>query len=167
MGKLYEISERYRNIAALMDDMSEDYATELTSALDEIQVEFEDKAQNIAALIKNIESDVDGYKAEEQRMANRRRAIERRVSALKNYLLINMQSCGISKVAGIIPVAVRNNPPSVDITDIEALRENIEFWKPRKWDESEIDKTAVKEALKAGGIVPGAELIQKQSVRVG
>ena len=52
------------------------------------------------------------------------------------------------------------------ITDISQVLSNEAYIKPRKYDESEINKTAVKEALLAGENVPGAELVTNLNLQI-
>lgn len=67
MANLYEITERYNNLLELLDneEITEDV---LSSALNDVQDEFNEKALNIVKFIKNLESDVNGLDAEEKRL---------------------------------------------------------------------------------------------------
>ena len=54
--KLYEISERYQNLARLLENeenMTEEAESLMVKALAEVEDEFADKARNIARFIQN------------------------------------------------------------------------------------------------------------------
>ena len=54
----------------------------------------------------------------------------------------------------------------VHITDVSQVLSHEAYIKPRKYDESEINKTAVKEALQSGINVPGAELVTNLNLQI-
>lgn len=47
--------------------------------------------------------------------------------------------------------------PKVQVNDLEALKQYPGAWKPYKWDESNVDKTRVKECLENGEKIEGME----------
>jgi hypothetical protein len=49
---------------------------------------------------------------------------------------------------------------------MEELKNHAQWWKPRKWDEGELDRTAIKKALEAGETVAGAHMRQTESLRI-
>ena len=73
---LFDISERYLNIAELLDnpDIPEEM---LVEALDEIKEEFTAKADNVVRFIKSIEGDCETLKKEEKRLSEKRKALEK------------------------------------------------------------------------------------------
>jgi hypothetical protein len=99
-----------------------------------------------AAAIKSAEAD----------MAKRRKALENRVQWLKNYIKDNMEMCGISDIeCPHFKLSIQKNPGVVNILDEDAIpaqfKEEIISWK--------IDKSAIKDAIKAGYVVPGTEMV--------
>jgi len=94
-------------------------------------------------------------KAAEESMEKRRKALENRVKWMKAYLKENMERTGISKIeCPYFKLSIQKNPAAVNILDETIIpadfKEQIISWK--------IDKTAIKEALKNGAAVPGAEI---------
>ena len=63
MAKLYDITQNYNNLLDLLDN-AEIPKDMIDNALNEVGEEFELKAENIAKLIKNFESDVKSFKEE-------------------------------------------------------------------------------------------------------
>lgn len=80
MANLYEITERYNNLLELLDneEITEDV---LSSALNDVQDEFNEKALNIVKFIKNLESDVNGLDAEEKRLKAKKMAYKNKKNA--------------------------------------------------------------------------------------
>lgn len=157
--KLYELTENYAKLLEMAEEMDTDAIVDTLEALQEA---IEDKAENIAKLIRNLEADVKAIRDEEKRLAERRQAIESKVERLKSYLQEQLEIAGIDKVKRpTITVAIQKNPPSVDIID-EALIP-ADFFVPQP---AKLDKKAILERLKNGEEVPGVTLKQTKGVRI-
>ena len=149
--KLYELSQSYVRLQEMAEEL--DPQTYLDT-LDAIKESLDDKAENTAKLIRSLEGDIEVMKAEEKRIAERRKTYEGKVSTLKQYLQVQMEIAGIEKVKRpLVTISIRNNPPSVRVLD-ESLIPS-EYMIPQ---EPKISKKDIKEALKNGEFVPGAEL---------
>ena len=160
MAKLYELTEQYNNLMELMEnpDVPQEM---LEESLNQINDELDTKLENIAKVIKSFEVDTKGLKEEEKRLADRRKAKENKISSLKEYVEGAMRSTGVFKVKGkVFTLAIQKNAPSVLIKDLECIPN--EYFKVKK----EVDKTLLKEKLKEGQIIEGAELQQKESLRI-
>lgn len=158
--KLYELTQNYLNLQELLDNPEVPQEV-ITEALNNVGDQIEDKAENIAKLIKTIEVDVNGFKEEEKRLAEKRKSLENRVKSLKSYLEGAMIAANKEKFKGkLFSFNIQNNPPSVNISDGKLLPE--EYWKIEKSE----DKSKIKEALKGGIEVPGAELVVSRSLRI-
>lgn len=161
MAKLYELTENYNNLLDLIDN-PEIPREMIDAALNEVGEEIEVKAENIAKLIKSIEVDAKGMKEEEQRLSSKRKSLENRISNLKAYLESAMRTTGKEKIKGkVFTLAFQNNPPSVDVINLEAI--------PKEYlieQEPTLDKKSILEALKSGLEVPGAVIKQGQSLRI-
>lgn len=158
--KLYELAQNYMNLQELLEnpEIPEEIVTQ---ALNNVGEELEDKAENIAKLIKTLEVDVKGFKEEEQRLADRRKSLENRVKGLKGYLEGAMILANKEKFKGkLFSFNIQNNPPSVEIINQNELPK--EYWKIVEIE----DKTKIKEALKSGIEVPGAVLTVSRSLRI-
>lgn len=157
--KLYELTQNYAQLMEMAEEMESDA---LVDTLESLQEAIEDKAENIAKLIKNLEADVKVIKEEEQRLADRRRSIESKIVRLKEYLQQQLEVAGLQKVKRpTITVAIQNNPPSVEIADEKLIPS--EFMIPQ---DPKIDKMAILERLKNGELVPGCSLKQTRGVRI-
>lgn len=156
--KLYELAQNYAELLEMAEEMESDALVDTLQALEDA---IEEKAENIAKLVKNLEADAKIIKEEEQRLAERRRAIEAKVERLKTYLQEQLEVAGLQKVKRpTITVAIQNNPPSVEIADEKLIPS--EFMIPQY----KVDKKSILERLKNGEMVPGAKLVQGRGVRI-
>jgi len=157
--KLYELARSYAELL----DRAEDIDTEaLVDTLASLQDAIEDKAENIAKFIRNLEADAKIIREEEQRLAERRRAIEAKVDKLKMYLQEQLETAGLQKVKRpTITVAIQVNPPSVDVIDETAIPSDFLIPQAPK-----LDKRSILERLKKGEAIPGVTLKQTKGVRI-
>ena len=159
MAKLYELSTGYKNIEYLLENGEDN--EELAAVLNSLSEEIEDKAENIAKLIKNYEADIEAFKTEEKRIAERRRTLENDVKRLKEYLFSNMKLTGKTKFKkGTFSFNIAKNPASVEIVNQDIIpmdyRELVEV----------INKKDILQDLKSGKDVQGAILKQGESLRI-
>lgn len=157
--KLYELAQNYAELLEIAEEIESDA---LVDTLEALQDAIEDKAENIAKLIKNLEADAKIIKEEEQRLAERRRAIEAKVDKLKTYLQEQLEIAGLQKVKRpTITVAIQANSPSVEVVDETAIPSDFLIPQPAK-----VDKKSILERLKKGESVPGVALKQTKGVRI-
>ena len=159
MAKLYELSTGYKNIEYLLENGEDN--EELAAVLNSLSEEIEDKAENIAKLIKNYEADIEAFKTEEKRIAERRRTLENEVKRLKEYLFSNMKLTGKTKFKkGTFSFNIAKNPVSVEIVNQDIIpmdyRELVEV----------INKKDILQDLENGKDVQGAILKQGESLRI-
>jgi uncharacterized protein YlxW (UPF0749 family) len=143
----------------LAESMEEEVFQDTLSSLEDA---IEDKAENMAKLIRCLEADAKAIKDEEQRLADRRRTIENRISSVKEYLQNQMEVAGLDKVKRpTVTVSIQNNPPSVSILDESLIPSTYMIAQAPK-----IDKKGILTALKNGEEIYGAEMVQGRSVRI-
>jgi predicted nuclease with TOPRIM domain len=160
MAKLYELTQNYNNLLELVDNP--DVPTEmLEESLNSIDDEIDTKAENIAKVIKSIESDIAGLKGEEKRLADRRKSLEGRIDNLKEYVEGSMRAVGKEKIRGkVFTLGIQRNAPSVDVIDEDVIPE--QYFVTKK----ELSKKDILVALKKGEEVPGAAIKQTESLRI-
>lgn len=124
--------------------------------LDELQIERETKIENVACWIKDLKAEAEALKNEKQALAERQKVAENKMESLKKYLAYALDGKAFKSTRA--SVSFRKSQ-AVEITDIYKLDENY-----LRYKEPEADKTAIKEALKAGKEVAGATLIENTSV---
>ena len=154
---LYELSSNYRAIQEM--DLDEET---LRDTLDSIIGEVEPKAENIVKWIRNLKGENTAIKEEETRLKNKRITNENKIKALSLYLEDFLKNSGLTRLkTGLFTLSIQNNPPSLEIYDATLI--------PDKYLIEQlpvVDKTALKEVLKNGIEVPGAELKQTEGLRI-
>lgn len=153
MATLYEIDEEILNCV----DMETGEIIDV-ERLGQLQLAREDKVEGIALWIKNLLSDVDAIKSEEEKLAQRRKANENKAKNLKEYLskFLNGQKFKTPKVS----ISYRKSE-SVEVTDLSKLDDDY-----LKFAEPIVDKTKVKKALKAGTVLQGVSLVENQNIQI-
>lgn len=120
-----------------------------------------DKVESYCKVIKQLQNDVEMFKAEIDRLTARKKTTERGIDRMKNALLAFLQLSGQDKVkAGTFAVSTATTQ-AVQITDEGAIPRNYLVEQPPK-----IDKIGIKNALKAGEEISGAELVKNTGVRI-
>ena len=136
--------------------------------LEGIEGEFDIKAENIACYIKQLEGDLELLKKQKAAFERRRRAKENQLEGIKKYLLECMQKTKRQKLeTERAVITVRNNAESVQFfSEVEFIRMcmNGGLEDYLRYKTPEINRTAVKSALKSGKLLPGAELKRSQSL---
>lgn len=94
--KLYEISEELMTLEDMLYDDTVDQET-VQDTLEMINMDFEDKADNYAKIIRTMDASIKALKDEEQRLSGRRKALEERQKWLKDTLEANMRYTGKMK----------------------------------------------------------------------
>lgn len=149
--KLYEIDK------AIMDCVDLETGEIIdTEQLDKLQIERDAKIENVACWLKDLKAEAEALKAEKMAFAERQKIAENKMESLKKYLEYALNGKAFKSTR--TSVSFRKSQ-SVEVADIYKLDENYIRYK-----EPEADKTAIKEALKAGKEVAGAILVENTSV---
>lgn len=119
-------------------------------------------AQGLEKLCKvraNFKSEVEALKAEEKRIADKRKAIENKTESLERYIHDLYNLSGQDKVkAGTFTVSIR-------LSEAVKLADDFEN-KEYGTYEFKADKKAIKEALKSGLQIAGAEIVCNENLQV-
>ena len=127
--------------------------------LDNLHMEREQKIENIALYVKNLEAEKAAVKGEKDNMALREKRLGKKIDSLKNYLGYALKGERFNTPR--VVVSYRKSE-SINIPD-DALVEdkycNISVIRRP-------DKTVIKDAIRKGEDVHGAELVVKTNVLV-
>ena len=155
---LYQIASEYRQMVEKLMESGDDQQ----SIADTIEAEsypLEVKAQNVAYAIRNMDVTVEAMNDAIESMIARRNAMQRRAKSIRNYLQHCMEVAGVNKIeCPHFAIALRKCPPKVVVFEPGLLPTDY-MTKPQP-PEPEPDKEAIKQAIKAGKIVPGAQMVQ-------
>lgn len=163
MSSLYKINEQ---INAILDTGF--YIDEVTGEfygpeeLEALQVAQDEKIESIACYIKNLTAEVEALKAEETSLAERRKAKERKIENIKEYLTNCLRTAGKAKFETSKCALSFRKSTAVEISD--TFFDDAPDWLIRI--KKEPDKTAIKKLLQSGQAVKGAALIEKESLQV-
>lgn len=164
MANIYEITQDYLTIMRMMEDPELDPQT-LADTLEAVEGELEVKAENYAKIMRNLEGDIVAIKAEIDRLSAKKRAIENNIKFMKETLQEAMIITGKTKIkTDLFDFNIQRNVPSVVIDTDDVFKIPDEYL---KYKEPEVDKAAIKEAIKKGADLTGiAHLEQGSSLRI-
>jgi hypothetical protein len=161
--KLYELTEQYRWLEKVLDEAEEEFPRD---ALDAIKARIDDKAEDIAKLIRSYEADVVAIKSEVERLTKRSATIQNKIAWLKGYLQQEMQAADIPSIKkGLFTISIQSCPASVDILNLEEIPTEFRRVVPESWQP---DKKMILDYFKeCGEKVPGVEIItNKKTLRI-
>jgi hypothetical protein len=155
--KLYEIKENYLKLLEMELD-----ETTLSDTLESLDGELEEKADNIACLIKSLEAESEAIKAEAKKLQDRAKAKEVKAEGLRNYLYVTFKVLGKDKLeTSRNALVIKKNPCSVVLDDGFFHEDYVEYIETMK-----VDKAKLKDALKSGIEIAGARLEQKERLEI-
>lgn len=161
MRSLYEIDATIMSLVDLETGEILDY-----EAFAELQMEREKKIENMALWYKDLVAEANAIKAEEANLAARRKACENKAERLKAYLS-DLLDGGKFKTPRVDCTFRASR--SVQIQDeaefIRAMEQGQHF-EYLTYKAPTVNKTAITQAIKAGQLVPGAELVEKKSISI-
>lgn len=129
--------------------------------LDNLKIEREQKIENIACWIKNLQSDAEALKVQKQSFSDRQKVAENKVESLKKYL--NDYLAGQKFSTDKVEISFRKSE-SVQIKDINAIAEFDSSY--LRYKNPEPDKNFIKKALKKGIVIPGVELVHMNNIQI-
>lgn len=156
--KLYELTQQAQRLYELLEaeEIDEDVFNDTLEAIG-----AEETVENYCKIIRQLEADATSFKAEKQRLAERQAQCENGVKRMKLLMLNYLNSTKQTKAKGGIFRVSKSNTKAVNILDETNIPDVFKISQPAK-----IDKAAIKQAIKSGQAVTGAELITNESVRI-
>ena len=152
---LYEIN---RDILALVNEDGEIADIEAFEALN---LAREQKIENIGCWVKNLSAEAKAIREEEKSLAGRRMVIENKAERLENYLAYILR--GEKYNSPRLNVTYRKSEAvELDVSDEVFMEHFSEFVKVTPT----INKTAIKDALKAGITSSPAHLSERQNMQI-
>lgn len=130
----------------------------MLQTLEQLKIDREHKIENIGCYVKNLEADAKAIKEESRNLAARAKAAENKAEHLRQY----MQFClGEEKFqTPRLSVSFRHTKKvEVDADMLDAIPDQY-----LRFKDPEPDKKAIGDALKAGEVIPGCELVENVSM---
>ncbi|ELC8458773.1 MAG: siphovirus Gp157 family protein [Clostridium perfringens] len=163
--KLYELTQNYRNLESLLDNLGEQEGLTVEmihGALGQVEDDINTKIENTCKFIKEIEADSIGIDEEIKRLSALKKQKENAVKKLKEYVEFEMNGIGLNKVEGkLFKISFRKSKVVKVIDETKIPKEFIKV----KTTES-ISKTDLGKALKSGEIIEGAELVENKTLQI-
>lgn len=154
MSSLYEINQQLLETVDIETGEIID-----TDRFDKLQLEYNDKIENIALWYKNLQSEAEAYKAEKDVFAEKQKRAENKAESLKKYL----DSALAGKKFGTVKVDISyRNSTSVDVQDIDKLPEEYR----KVVTTVSADKVSIAKALKVGEAIDGAVLVENNNIQI-
>lgn len=161
MSTFREIDEK---ILALVDEDGEILDLEEFQAL---QMEREQKAENMALWVLDIRDEQNAIREEMRRLQARLTASERKEKTLREFLARVLD--GEKLKTARITVSYRTTP-AVEIDDEDRLRRwamtDDRYEDVLRYKEPEISKNEVRRLIQEGVKVPGAQLVERVSTTI-
>lgn len=153
---LYEIDEAIMNC---VDAETGEIIDE--EQLSRLQMERDEKIENVALWIKNLNADAEAFNAEKKAFEVRQKEAENKAKFLKGWL--SRCLAGSAYKSTKVTISFRRSE-SVQINDIDAIADfDTQYI---RYAEPTADKMAIKKALKDGIAIPGAELVESQNIQI-
>lgn len=161
---LFAIAGEYRQQLDQLEQMGLDEQT-FQDTLESISGDIETKSINVAMFVRNLESSAAAIETQIESMEERSKAIRKKADHIKNYLRANMEHAKLQKIESpFFVLSIRKNSVSLILDDESKVPPS--FLKAPEPPPPALDKTAIKDALKNGQVVPGAHLEQKTRLEI-
>ena len=127
--------------------------------LDALQMQRDQKVENVALWIKELTAEADALKAESQKLAKRKQIAENKINSLKSYLRMALDGQKFETAKAVVSF---RKSKSVEIDNLGLLTpEYLSYSDPKP------NKTAIRKAINDGKDVAGAHISENVSVIVG
>lgn len=132
---------------------------------DQLQMDRAEKLENTACLIKNLVAEAQAYEEQEKAFAKRKQRAKNTVERLKKLIADDLNGEKLRTTRAEITF---RKSEAVEIEDEGKLRE----WAVTNCPEiltikaPEINRTAIKNAMKEGREIPNAVLVERQNVQI-
>jgi hypothetical protein len=156
MDTMMGITQRYNAVMALADDDSVPQE-DVNNALLTLEDELQEKGENCIKYLDSVQDKIDAAKANKKKLDAYIKTLENRKKRVEKACIYALDTLQVKSImTGWGEMKVKKNPPSVVIDDLTQIPTQYQ----RQKIQVDIDKVAIKAAIKAGEEVPGAHLEQ-------
>lgn len=163
---LYEINSQINNLMDIIfdsvDEETGEVDPELMAQLSTLNLERDQKLDNIGAYIKNLDAEAKAIKDEMDALKKRLDQKKRKIESLKEYVANDLQYHGDTKKESARVVFSFRKSKAVEITDESLIPKDYIVTKT----ETRVDKVEIKHAIDEGKEIPGATLVERQSLQI-
>lgn len=157
MATLYELDTAIANFEFEIDEETGEILN--AEELDALEMEREQKIENVALWYKNLKADAEAYKREKDAFAEKERVAKNKMESLKAYLNYALHGETFKAESGRVNITYRKSK------SVEVAHEfnDQRFLVPQ---EPKVDKTELKKALESGEVINGAMIVEKQNIQI-
>lgn len=135
-------------------------------ALEQLQMDRVQKAENVACWRKNLIAMIASIKAEEDALKKRRESLQRKVDGLDGYLAAHFSGEKIETAKVVINWRKSTGVEVLDKQEAIDYLMHIAHDDLLKYKEPDIDKKAAKALLESGVTIPGLTLAERMNLQI-
>lgn len=126
---LYELTSNYLTLQQMLEDPEAD-GQMIADTMEALDGDIEEKADNYAKVIKNMEATIDAIESEQERLKNKKNLLEMSIKTLKRNLEASMIATGKRKFkTDLFTFIIQKNggkaPVILDVADTSELPDEL------------------------------------------
>lgn len=125
---------------------------------EELALTRDAKIENICLWIKNLNAEIEALKAEKDAFAKRQKSAENKMESLKKYISGYLEGTPFESTK--VKVSFRKSE-SLEIEEGTIIPDEF-----LRFKEPEVNKTDLKNAVKAGLAIEGVQIVEKQNIQI-
>lgn len=125
---------------------------------EELALTRDAKVENICLWIKNLKAEAEALKAEKDAFAQRQKSAENKMESLKRYISNYLEGAAFESAK--VKVSFRKSE-SLEIAEGAVIPDEF-----LKFKEPDVDKVALKKAVKSGMSFEGVQIIENQNIQI-
>lgn len=162
---LYKLTNQFLQAADLFDNSDEFDDDTVRDTLHSLQMDWEEKAINVASYIKNLEAQQESIDSVAQVLNLRSWKIYDKALKLKNYLKYSMEQVGVKRVSSdLFDISIKENPGRLEIYDESKIDDR--FITVQQLEIRKIDRELIKKSIKEGAEIEGARIIKEKRLSI-
>jgi len=166
--RIYDIGTQFQELYNLVDEVETnedgtilDNSETLAELFNDLEVELSEKLDNTSYIIKELAVSEQALKDEAKRLTSKAKALSNRQAYLKELIKNSIIASGQASIKSKFSFSVKTIK-SLNYDDVNMFGLDDEFIRTKQ----ELDKTKLKEYIKAGGVVEGVKEVENTSLTI-
>lgn len=160
-NQLFHIQKEYVQLLGLIEEAEGEITDQIDKALQFTEDRLRKEGANVAFAIKTLEHWGEDLEREIERLTSLQRKANKGIDLLSNRLKSAMEQFGIERITNTYVTISFRKSEAVEITDEAMVPLSYKDQPPLK-----VSKTRIKEDMKKGVVIPGAELVQRRNLQI-
>ena len=168
--RLFDFASQFKGLYELCEEIEVNEETGeiidntdlLSQLFNDLEMDLSEKLVNTAYLIKELETSEKALKDEAKRLTEKAKVLENRQTRIKELIKTTIESSGQTKIKTDKFNFSVKTLEEYNYDDVNMFGLDDEF----KRFKEELDKTKIKEFIKAGGSIEGLKISEKVSLTV-